>query len=255
MEKRHAGKVAVVTGAAAGIGQAYATRLAEDGAAVVVADRQDAAETVALVQAAGGPALAVACDVSDPASIDDLARAVETQFGRCDILVNNAGVYPVQSFDDISFADWRRIMSINLDAQFLTIKAFSPGMRQRGWGRIVNQASDVFNLVLTGFVHYTASKGGVIGLTRALASEFGSDGVTVNAIAPGLVRTPGTIGRSVAPGGLEGVDEFAIAAGHQAIKRSMTPVDLVGTLSFLVSNDAAFVTGQTIYVDGGSVRV
>lgn len=161
----------------------------------------------------------------------------------------------MQKFDDITFEDWRRVMSINLDSQFLMIKAFWPGMRERRWGRIVNQASDTFALNLTGFSHYISSKGGIIGLTRALASEFGEHGVTVNAIAPGLTRTPGTAGRNVKPGGPENVDEFAIAASHQSIKRGMVPGDLVGTLSFLASDDAALVTGQTIYVDGGHVRV
>src|SRR5262249_13991987 len=156
--------------------------------------------------------------------------AVEAQFSRCDILINNAGIYPIQMFDEMTFADWRRLMAINLDAQFLTIKAFASGMRQRRWGRIVNMASDTFLSNLTGFAHYIASKGGVIGLTRALASEFGEDGVTVNAIAPG--------------------DEFEAAAGHQSIKRGLMPEDLVGTLSFLTSDDAAFITGQTLYVNG-----
>ena len=128
-------------------------------------------------------------------------------------------------------------------------------MRERRWGRIVNQASDTFALTLTGFAHYISSKGGIIGLTRALASEFGEYGVTVNAIAPRLTRTPGTVGHEAKPGGPENVDEFAIAASHQSIKRSMVPDDLVGTLSFLASEDAALISGQTIYVDGGHVRV
>jgi NAD(P)-dependent dehydrogenase (short-subunit alcohol dehydrogenase family) len=173
MANSHIGKVAVITGAAAGIGQAYATRLAADGATIVAADRQSADETVSLVKAAGGSAIAVPCDVSKPADVAALAQAVEAQFGRCDILVNNAGIYPIQTFDQITFEDWRRIMSVNLDGQFLTIKAFAPGMRQRGWGRIVNQASDTFALNLMGFAHYIASKGGVIGLTRALAANSG----------------------------------------------------------------------------------
>jgi NAD(P)-dependent dehydrogenase (short-subunit alcohol dehydrogenase family) len=255
MANSHIGKVAVITGAAAGIGQAYATRLAADGATVVAADRQSADETVNLVKVAGGSAIAVSCDVSKPTDVVALAQAVEAQFGRCDILVNNAGIYPIQTFDEMTFEDWRRIMSVNLDGQFLTIKAFAPGMRRRRLGRIVNQASDTFALNLAGFAHYIASKGGVIGLTRALASEFGEDGVTVNAIAPGLVRTPGTANRKERLAGLEGTDEFALAASHQSIKRGLVPGDLVGTLSFLTSDDAAFITGQTLYVNGGAVYV
>ena len=207
------------------------------------------------MKAAGGSALAVSCDVSKPADVAALAQAVEAQFGRCDILVNNAGMYPIQTFDEMTFEDWRRIMSVNLDGQFLTIKAFAPGMRRRRWGRIVNQASDTFALNLVGFAHYIASKGGVIGLTRALASEFGEDGVTVNAIAPGLVRTPGTAGRKERLGGLEAADEFALVASQQSIKRGLVPEDLVGTLSFLTSDDAAPITGQTLYVNGGKVYV
>jgi NAD(P)-dependent dehydrogenase (short-subunit alcohol dehydrogenase family) len=198
--------------------------------------------------------VAVRCDVSEPAQVAALAQAVEGQFGRCDILVNNAGIYPIQMFDEMTFADWRRLMAVNLDAQFLTIKAFAPGMRRRRWGRIVNMASDTFLSNLTGFAHYIASKGGVIGLTRALASEFGEDGVTVNAIAPGLVRTPGTSGRRRRPGPATG-DEFEAAASHQSIKRGLVPEDLVGTLSFLTSDDAAFITGQTLYVNGGKSYV
>lgn len=252
MAKRHQDKVAVITGAAAGIGQAYAQRLAEDGATIVIVDRDAADKTFGLVEAAGSKAIALRCDVSQPAEVAALARDVEKLAGRCDILVNNAGIFPVQSFDEISFEDWRRVMSINLDAQFLTIKAFWPGMKQRRWGRIVNQASDTFALNIPGFTHYVASKGGVIGLTRALATEFGDHGVTVNAIAPGLTRTPGTEAK---PKKNSAIDEFAMAASHQSIKRGMTPGDLVGTLSFLVSDDAAFITGQTLYVDGGHVRV
>jgi NAD(P)-dependent dehydrogenase (short-subunit alcohol dehydrogenase family) len=253
MAGKHVGKVAVITGAAMGIGQAYARRLGQEGATVVAADIRGADATVEQVKAAGGSGLAMRCDVSQPAEVTVLAQAVEKELGRCDILINNAGVYPIQTFDEMTFEDWRRIMAINLDGQFLTIKAFAPGMRRRRWGRIVNQASDTFALNLVGFAHYIASKGGVIGLTRALASEFGQDGVTVNAIAPGLVRTPGTSTRKERLGGLEAADEFALVASQQSIKRGLVPDDLTGTLSFLVSDDAAFITGQTIYVNGGKV--
>jgi NAD(P)-dependent dehydrogenase (short-subunit alcohol dehydrogenase family) len=255
MARSQNGRVAVITGAALGIGQAYAKRLAEDGADIVIADLQAADETVALVKAAGRNALAVRCDISEPTGVAELAKETQARFGRCDILVNNAGIYPVQNFDDITFEDWRKVMAVNLDSQFLTIKAFWPGMRERKWGRIVNQASDTFLLNLPGFAHYIASKGGIIGFTRALASEFGEYNVTVNAIAPGLTFTPGTSWRAGKPGRDGNMDDFAMSASHQAVKHKLVPEDMVGTLSFLASDDAALVTGQTIYVDGGHVRV
>ena len=127
-------------------------------------------------------------------------------------------------------------------------------MKQRGWGRIVNMASSTFSTVTSGFAHYIASKGGIIGLTRALATELGPHGVTVNAIAPALTRTPGALARGPRPGETDIERSFAVAASRQAIPRQQVPADIVGTLSFLCSDDAAFVTGQTIYVNGGLVR-
>ena len=144
MAKSHQDKVAVVTGAASGIGQAYAQRLAEDGAHIVIADLQPADETVKLVEKAGRQALFVSCDVASEAAVRGLAADVEKKFGRCDILINNAGIFKLQLFEEISFADWRQSLSINLDSAFLTCSAFVPGMKRRGWGRIVNMASSTF---------------------------------------------------------------------------------------------------------------
>ncbi len=254
MAKGHSGKVAVITGAASGIGQAFAQRLAEDGADIVIADVQPAEDTVKLVQAAGRRAMFRDCDVSSPDAVTSLAVDVKREFGGCDILVNNAGIFHLQPFEQISFADWRRVLSINLDSAFLTASAFAPGMKARGWGRIVNMASSTFGTVTVGYAHYIASKGGMIGLTRALASEFGAHGSTVNAIAPTLTRTPGALNRGPRAGDSDMEQAFINAAGRQAIHRGQVPADLVGALSFLTGDDSAFITGQTLYVNGGLVR-
>jgi NAD(P)-dependent dehydrogenase (short-subunit alcohol dehydrogenase family) len=254
MGKGHRDKVAVITGGANGIGQAFAQRLAQDGAHVAIADIGSADATVKLVEQAGREALACACDVSLPDAVAAMAQEVERRFGRCDILINCAGIFPQQAFDDMSYADWRRLLSINLDSVFLTSSAFVPGMKRRGWGRIVSMASSTLGSVVTGFVHYVTSKGGIVGFTRALASELGPHGITVNAISPGLTRTPGTLARAPRAGLASMDEEFASVATFQAIRRPEVPDDLVGVMSFLTSDDAAFMTGQTLNVDGGRVR-
>ncbi len=254
MAKRHEGKTVVISGAASGIGQASAVRLAEEGATVIIADRDKAETTLQLIAGIGGKATAVACDVSNPASVAALREKVEAGGGRCDILVNNAGVYPVQTFDEITFDDWRRVLSINLDSMFLMAKALTGGMRQKGWGRVINIASDTVSLLVPDFVHYITSKAGVIGFTRSLATEFGKHGVTVNAIAPGLTRTPGTNARREIAGEMTNEQLFELMANMQSIKRGEQVSDLVGAISFLASEDAGFITGQTLYVNGGLTR-
>lgn len=246
---RSTGRVAVVTGGAAGIGQAFAVRMAGDGHAVAVADITDAVDTEKAVRGVDGEFFSGHCDVSDSASVNRFAESVIARYGRVDILVHNAGIYPMGSFDDTDWSTWRRIMDINLDSMFHLAKAFLPGMKSAGWGRIVAMASTTFHSGSPGLVAYTASKGGLIGFVRSLAAEVGEQGVTVNAIAPAIVRTPGT---SAGPQDELGVFDFAVAA--QAIKRVGRPADLVGSVSFLTSDDADFITGQTLVVDGGWAR-
>ena len=245
---RHLGRRAVITGAAHGIGRAYAERLAADGAEVVLADLEDPDETHSRIISAGGRAFPVRCDVSDQASIASLAGAV-AEMGGADILVHNAGIYPLKPYDEITFDEWRQVMSINLDSIFLLSQAFLPHMRRQGWGRVVGIASGMFHAGSPGSLHYVASKGGVIGFVRSLAAEVGMDGVTVNAIAPGLIRSAGT-----STGVHDAIGLFDMMVGLQSIKRSGLPEDLTGALSFLVSDDAAFVTGQTLLIDGGVGR-
>src|SRR3954447_21554306 len=163
MGRGHKDKVAVVTGAAEGLGRAFAVRLAEEGADVVLVDRNACDETLRLIKDTGRRALAVHCDLAKSDAIAGLGREVETAFSRCDILINAAGIYPPQMFDDIGLEDWRRVLSVNLDGTFLLTKTFWPGMRQRGWGRIVNIASDTVLLPIPAFTHYITSKAAIIG--------------------------------------------------------------------------------------------
>jgi NAD(P)-dependent dehydrogenase (short-subunit alcohol dehydrogenase family) len=246
----HSGRVAVVTGAATGLGRAFADRLSADGALVAVVDVDEAgAQAVAReITKRGGEAVAVVCDVSRPDDVTRMALEVERVLGPATIVVNNAGLSPHISLDDLTFEAWRQVMAVNADGMFLVIKAFLGQMRHERFGRIVNVASNTYGLVIPGFTHYVASKGAVIGLTRAVATELGPEGITANAVAPGLTRTESVVER------MEATGLFEQMAQMQAIKRSEVPEDVAGVVSFLASEDARFVTGQTIVVDGGLVR-
>jgi len=254
MAKGHKDKVAVITGAAGGIGQAFAKRLAEDGVHIAIVDLGDAGDAVKMVQAAGRDAIAVKCDVSSEGAVAAMAKEVGKKFSHVDIVINCAGIFPQKDFPEMTFADWRQVLSINLDGTFLVTAAFVPGMRARKWGRVVNMASSTLGSVVTGFAHYMASKGGIVGFTRALATDLAPDGITANAIAPGLTRSPGTVVRAPRPVFKTMDEEFEAVAQMQAIRRVEVPADLAGAVSFLTSDDAAFMTGQTLHVDGGRVR-
>jgi len=240
-------KIAIVTGGAAGIGRAIAERFAAEGAEIAIADLVVPTETEAAITALGRRVMSLQVDISQPADVAKFQEAVAAKFGHADILINCAGIYPLKAFDDITYEDWKRIFAINVDSQFLMAKAFVPGMKAKNWGRIVNLTSAVFWLNIPNFVHYVSTKAANIGFTRALASELGEFGITVNAIAPSLVRTATSEASPLA-------GAYEATAQTQAIKRVQLPADLTGTAVFLASEDAAFITGQTLPVDGGAIR-
>ena len=241
------GQVAIVTGAARGIGRAAAKRLASEGATLALFDvGPEAASATASAMAADDlQASAHPVDVTDEGGVAAAVRTVADAHGRIDILVNNAGIYPHTPFEEVTFAEWRRVLSTNLDGVFLVTRAVYPHMRERGYGRIVNISTAAFHIGYPELTPYLASKGGIIGFSRSLAAEAGPHGITVNVITPGMIETEGT--QEEDPEG-ELFDE--IGAG-QAVKRRGRPEDIAETIVYLASPAAGFITGQTINVDGG----
>lgn len=240
-------QVAIVTGAGGGLGRTFALALAGTGARVAVADCnfQGACGTVEQIVARGGEGMAVEVDVSDMDSVERMTRSVVERWGRIDALINNAGLYGSivrKPFFEITPGEWDALMAVNLKGPWLCARAVFPYMRERG-GSIVNIASATFYSGSPLWAHYVASKGGVIGLTRALAREAGDYGIRVNAIAPGFTLTEASL-RLV-----EDAEHYGVNRG--AIKRAQQTDDLIGALLFFASPASDFVTGQTLIVDGG----
>jgi NAD(P)-dependent dehydrogenase (short-subunit alcohol dehydrogenase family) len=247
------GKVAIVTGAGAGIGKALARRLASDGAAVVIADVANYDVAAAeIAKATGARTLGVQIDVSNEKDVERMAAETVRAFGRIDVLVNNAAIFStlkLKPFEEIDVAEWRKVMDVNILGVALCCRACVPHMRKGGGGRIINLASGAPIKGVPLFLHYISSKGAVIAMTRGLARELGKDGITVNSLAPGF-----TLSENVAKDPLH-VQQGERIRMTRAIQRDETPEDLVGAVSFLASADAAFITGQTLVVDGGSAMI
>ena len=242
--------VAIVTGAARGIGRAFALRLAQDGFRVVIADLNiDQANSVcAEIVAAGGTATAVRTDVSAEASSSACVALTVDTYGRLDVLVNDAALFADlarRPLWEVDVDEWDRVFAVNVRGTFLMMKAAIAPMRQVGGGSIINMSSNTFLSGVAGFAHYVASKGAVVGLTRSAARELGEFNIRVNCIMPGLTRTE--VSRTVDEPG-----RYEQLLRSQSIKRVGTPDDLIGTVSFLASSGSQFMTGQALTVDGGN---
>ena len=245
-------KVAIVTGAARGLGRAYAEALATEGATVVAADLNDCADTVASVEVAGGRAIATTVDVSDSASCEAMADLAADAFGRVDILINNAALYAGLKgarFEQLDEAQWDRVMQVNIKGTWLTSRAVVGHMRVSGdGGSIINIASLAAVFGLPYGLDYVASKAAVIGMTRGMARELGPDHIRVNAVAPSAVLTEGTAEFF----GEKFEKAKSVIASNQLIPRNLETEDLTGTIVYLASDASRLVTGQTHMVDGGS---
>ena len=238
------GRVAIVTGAAQGIGRAIAEKLAEEGAQVAAADLNGAGPQVA-AEALGG--LAISADISSEEDAERIAAETLARFGRIDVLVNAAAIVPFIPWDEVDFAYWRRIISVNLDGAYLVSRAVERPMRDAGYGRIVHIASNAFYAGTPNMGPYLAAKGGVVGLTRALATELGRYGITANAVAPGITRSEGALATPHK-------DAFDFVQSLQAIPRHALPADIAPAVAFLASEESGWVTGQVLVVDAGHIR-
>jgi NAD(P)-dependent dehydrogenase (short-subunit alcohol dehydrogenase family) len=243
-------KVAIVTGGAQGIGFAVAEALAARGASVVIADLRGADAAVARLAKDYQQVIGVAADVSSAEETQAMVDTAVATFGGVDILVNNAGIYSTltpRPFEEIDPAEWRRVMEVNTLGVFLCCRATLAAFKQRGGGRIINISSGVAFKGNPYMAHYVASKGAVVSLTRALASELGRHNVLVNSVAPGFTVSDGVKTNSAL---VAGVKEVSMRG--RLLARDMTPDDLVGAVAFFAGPDSAFITGQTLVVDGGA---
>jgi len=246
------GRVAIVTGGGHGIGKAYATRLAAEGAKIVIAEIDEAAALAVAheLTRSGFEALGVRTDVSDPDSVEKMAAAAIERFGRIDVLINNAAIFATvpmsrSPFDQITVGEWDRMMTVNLKGTWLASCAVIPQMRKQGYGKIINISSGTALKGSPSRIHYVTSKAGILGFTKTLANEVGKDNICVNCVAPGSTLSE------------ENPDEDIIkmrtqASSARALKRVQSPDDLTGAIVFFASADSDFITGQTLVVDGGS---
>lgn len=249
MKRSLKGRVAVVTGAGSGMGRAIAVRLAEDGAAVAIWDINGtgAAETAKMITDAGGTSLAITADCADRAAIEAAATETRTKLGPITILVNNAGVAPFVKFLDVDDAELDRVLHVNLRGPFILTREIVPDMIAAGWGRIINITSSSTQTGSPMQTHYVASKGGLLGLTKALAQELGGHGITANMIPPGSIDTPMLRGAAI----MQEPNAISNYGAALPVKRIGTVEDIAAAASYLASEEASYITGQTISVNGG----
>jgi NAD(P)-dependent dehydrogenase (short-subunit alcohol dehydrogenase family) len=244
------GKRVIVTGAASGIGRAIAIALGRSGAMVAAADLRSASGTVTDIEAAGGRAIGIAVDVSDRAQIDEMVSVTVAAFGGIDGLVNNAGIYSSlvpRPFEEIPLDEWRKLFEVNVFGLMSCCQAVLPLMKAQGGGRIVNIISGTPFKGIPFMLHYVASKGAVLGITRSLARELGPANILVNGVAPGFTLSEGVLENEVQVQKLRDVSRNA-----RSLARDQTPDDVTGAVAFFLSEASAFITGQTMLVDGGS---
>ncbi|MGI9480092.1 MAG: SDR family NAD(P)-dependent oxidoreductase [Hyphomicrobiaceae bacterium] len=247
---RCSGKVVIVTGGAMGIGRSIAEGFLAEGAKVVIADRDGAEEAAGQLDADQGRVVGVACDVASRGDTEAMARAAVDAFGQIDVLVNNAGIYSSlkpMPFEDLDIDEWKRVLDVNVMGLALATRAVAPTMRAQGAGRIINISSGTPFKGVPFMLHYVASKGAVNAMTKALAKELGGAGILVNGVAPGFTMSDGVLAN---PDQLEKLQDISLKA--RVIQRDQHPADIVGAAIYFASQDAAFVTGQTLVVDGGA---